>query len=187
MAEGEAITASIGFRAAGAQAFGARVLQQLLDGFEPPERERLYADPDQPATDRPARIPETLQSFATASVMRLLQEPHACMRALGEALSEPRSGVWFEAESVLNGDTGVRLHRGTRMLYDDRHVFINGEAYVAGGRDATLVHRLADRRALSAAERRRLSAEARELVDGWLAAGWLCPGDGVLDDVDPEA
>ena len=36
----------------------------------------------------------------------------------------------------------LRLDRRTRMLYDDRFVFINGESFRAGGRDAKLMHRL---------------------------------------------
>jgi 50S ribosomal protein L16 3-hydroxylase len=52
-------------------------------------------------------------------------------------------------------------------------VFINGEAFVASGRDALLMHELADRRRLPAAGLRRLSAGARELLDDWAEAGWL--------------
>ena len=44
----------------------------------------------------------------------------------------------------------VVLDRKTRMLYDERHVFINGESFRAAGRDATLARRLADRRRLDA-------------------------------------
>jgi 50S ribosomal protein L16 3-hydroxylase len=61
------------------------------------------------------------------------------------------------------------------MLYDDRFVFINGESFRAAGRDATLMRRLADRRRLQADELRRLSADARELLGDWFAAGWLHP------------
>ena len=59
------------------------------------------------------------------------------------------------------------------MLYDAQHVFINGEAFSAGGRDATLMRSLADRRRLEGAERRRLSTAAQALLQEWLAAGWL--------------
>ena len=61
------------------------------------------------------------------------------------------------------------------MLYDDRHVFINGESFRAAGRDARLMRRLADARRLSRAEVDALGAEARALVDEWRAAGWLRP------------
>ena len=61
------------------------------------------------------------------------------------------------------------------MLYDADHVFINGEAFAAAGRDARLMRQLADTRALDAASLSRLSPQARALLDQWLAQGWLQP------------
>ena len=65
------------------------------------------------------------------------------------------------------------LDRRSRMLYDDQHVFINGEAFRAAGRDARLMMQLADRRQLDAADAARLSPPARDLLADWVAAGWL--------------
>jgi 50S ribosomal protein L16 3-hydroxylase len=59
------------------------------------------------------------------------------------------------------------------MMYDDRHVFINGESFRAGGRDARLMRQLADQRVLGAREVAQLSTDARELVADWAEAGWL--------------
>jgi 50S ribosomal protein L16 3-hydroxylase len=59
------------------------------------------------------------------------------------------------------------------MMYDDRHVFINGESFRAGGRDARLMRQLADQRVLGAREVAQLSTDARELVSDWAEAGWL--------------
>jgi 50S ribosomal protein L16 3-hydroxylase len=89
-------------------------------------------------------------------------------------LSEPKPNVWFEgrAHGVADGSGGVRLAAATRMVYDSRHVFINGEAFVAGGRDAQLMRKLADSRLLTQTERRRLSPGAAELLTGWVNAGW---------------
>jgi 50S ribosomal protein L16 3-hydroxylase len=56
--------------------------------------------------------------------------------ALGESLTEPKARVWFEAGHG-SIDAGVRLDARTRMMYDAQHVFINGEAFRAGGRDAS--------------------------------------------------
>jgi 50S ribosomal protein L16 3-hydroxylase len=67
----------------------------------------------------------------------------------------------------------VALDRRTRMLYDGRHVFINGEAVAARGRDAVLLRRLADARFLDATRVRRASRAVRELLASWIAAGWL--------------
>ena len=63
------------------------------------------------------------------------------------------------------------------MLYDERHVFVNGESLRAGGRDATLMRRLADTRALGARDVSRLSDEALQLVNDWAQAGWLQADD----------
>ena len=70
----------------------------------------------------------------------------------------------------------MRLAPATRMLHDARHVFINGESYLAGGRDAELMRRLADHGRLDAAGCRALGAQARALLRDWVADGWLLPG-----------
>lgn len=173
VAVGECMTASIGFRAAGRAELRDEVLQRMLDGSERPDSDPLYRDPSQPATVQPALIPTALREFATREVVRWMLEPHALACALGEVLSEPKPLVWFEAGEPLSEGQGVRLDRRTRMLYDERHVFINGEAFRAAGRDATLMRRLADERTLSAARIAALSDDARELLDQWAQAGWL--------------
>jgi len=176
VAEGECMTCSIGFRAAGRDELAREVMQCVLDGADEAERGPLYRDPRLEATRVPGRIPAALQEFATGAVARLMRDPAALGRALGECLSEPKRGVWFDGEPGV-GDraesTGLALDQRTRMLYDDHHVFINGESFRAGGRDATLMRRLADRRELTPRELGKLSAEARELLDDWLASGWL--------------
>ena len=173
VAEGQAITASIGFRSAGSTTLGLEVMRQLLDAIEPPDQERRYADPHQHATTEPARIPDALGRYADESVARLLDDRRARACALGETLSEPKPGVWFDAGTAFAPSAGLRLDRRTRMLYDDWHVFINGDSYRAGGRDAKLVRRLADRRVLLPRDVGALSGEARELITQWIAAGWL--------------
>jgi 50S ribosomal protein L16 3-hydroxylase len=62
------------------------------------------------------------------------------------------------------------------MLHDARHVFINGEAFRTGGRDGTLMRRLAGARSLAARDCAALSADARELLAEWVADGWLHEG-----------
>lgn len=180
IADGECVTASIGFRASGRDEIARDVLQRVLDDADLDATGPLYRDPKQTATAEPARIPEALQAFAADAVARLLGDPDALAGALGAVLSEPKRGVWFDP---VDGDgergagdgsrLGVALDPRTRALYDDRHVFINGEAFRAGGRDARLMRRLADRRRLGAAELAQLSDGARELLEQWLGDGWL--------------
>ncbi len=174
IAEGECMTCSIGFRAPAPARLAQELLQHLADGLDAEAPQRLYRDPRQPATDAPGCIPQALQQFARDAVARALRDPAALDCALGEALTEPKPRVWFDPGQALQ-DSGVRLDRRSRMMYDAQHVFLNGESFRAGGRDAMLMRRLADRRELSAAEVARLSAGARELVDEWACAGWLHP------------
>ncbi len=178
VAEGECTTCSIGFRAAGRDEIACEVLQRVLDAADADDRGPLYSDSKQPATDTPGRIPRDLQQFATDAVARLLADPKVLACALGEVLSEPKRGVWFDDAgralgSVISVDTGIKLDQRTRMLYDDFHMFINGESFRASGRDATLMRRLADCRWLAANELHALSVEARALLDEWCEAGWL--------------
>ena len=175
VAEGECTTCSIGFRAAGRDEIARDVMQRVLEAADAETGGPLYRDPKQAATDAPARIPAVLQAFAGDAVQRLLRDPDALGCALGEVLSEPKRGVWFDAgtRSDPAESVGLMLDQRTRMLYDDRHVFINGESFRAAGRDAVLMRRLADRRSLRAHELEGLSNEARALLGDWSESGWL--------------
>ena len=172
VAEGECMTASIGFRAPPKETLAREVLQRMLDAAEEPERDALYQDPDQPATSSPGRIPASLAAFATDAVARFLADPLALPCALGELLTEPKPDVWFDAGESLADGVAVDRDRRTRMMHDDDHVFINGESFRAGGLDADLMRRLADARCLSAPDVARLSGDARELLDQWVESGW---------------
>ena len=179
VADGECTTCSIGFRAGGRTELGRDVLQRLLDASDADTPGPRYRDPAQPATDAPGRIPGALQAFAADAVARLLADPAALACALGEVLSEPKRGVWFDTAPAADAaqSLGVALDQRSRMMYDERHVFINGESFRAAGRDAGLMRRLADLRRLERDEVERLSAEAKALLDDWLDAGWLRRGE----------
>ena len=177
IAEGECMTASVGFRAATGTALAQELLHQIaaeLDAPEPGAREPIYRDPGAPATATPARMPDTLLDFARDMLERALADPQALPRALGALMTEPKPQVWFDpGMATLRTGKGLALDRRSRMLYDDRHVFLNGEAFVAGGRDARLMRQLADSRRLAPGDLARLSPGARSLLDDWVEAGWL--------------
>jgi len=173
VAEGECVTASIGFRAPARDALATEVLQRMLDGLDPEEPGPLYRDPQQPATATPAAVPPALETFASASVARLLAEPGALACALGEWLSEPKPQVFYDQAAVLARGAALVLDRRTRMLYDEHHVFVNGESFRASGRDAHLLRQLANVRQLEAAQVGRLSEAAWDLMQTWAADGWL--------------
>ncbi|MCE9661487.1 MAG: cupin domain-containing protein [Burkholderiales bacterium] len=195
IAVGECITASIGFRAPAAAGLAADALQRIADaaldateeaGPAGSTRNRLYTDRGQAATASPARIPEALQRFADAAVVRAAADAGARQRALGEALSEPKPGTWFERSPPARLAAGVVLDRRSRMLYDDAHVYLNGEAFRAGGRDATLMRAFADARRLEPAALTRLSSEARGLLARWVEAGWCRGNEEGAGDRDDE-
>ena len=184
VAEGECMTCSVGFRAPARQTLAADLLARLADAasevaeaaddFSPGKaRAARFRDAGQPATDNPARVPVALQDFARDAVARALSDPDALDRAVGESLSEPKPEVVFAAGRAPAPGQDLRLADRTRMLYDERHVYINGESFRAGGRDAALMRELADRRRLPAARWLRLSAPARALVAEWVEAGWV--------------
>ena len=181
IAEGPCLTASIGFRAPDAVGLAADALQRLAEAALDAREEAgtgvrrgnpIYADKAQPATDSPARIPPDLQRFADAAMARVAADARARRRALGEALSEPKPGTWFERAVSASLDGDLVLDRRSRMLYDDAFVYLNGESFRAGGRDATLMRSFADGRRLAAATIGRLSAEARALLERWVEDGW---------------
>lgn len=172
---GDCMTASVGFRAPRADELAGALLERLADSAPRP-RSALYRDARQGATATPGAVPASLRAFARRAVDAALAGPHAVERALGEWLTEPKPQVWFEAGRnavALPRGRGLRLDRRTRMGYDARCVYINGESLAAAGRDALLVHRLADARRLSAAEVARLGPAARHAIAQWLIAGWV--------------
>lgn len=178
IAEGECMTCSVGFRSPASQGLAAELLQRLAVPDDDAPAGRLYRDPSQPATARPGAMPAALQAFAHQALQRRLAEPGALERALGEVMTEPKPRVWFDIGPEASLDAGVHLDRRSRMLYDERHVFINGESFRVAGRDARLMHELADTRRLPAAACARLSDGAREVVQVWLDDGWLRVGPG---------
>ncbi len=177
VADGECITCSIGFRAPSDQELAREVLQRVLETELDDADAKLYRDPKQLATDTPARVPEALQIFAEEAVRKTLGNQEALAGLLGECLTEPKAQVWFDENDSLvtlaGMDVGLRLDRRSRVMYDERHVFINGESFRASGRDAALMRQLADTRRLNAAATSRLSAPALALALGWVRAGWL--------------
>ena len=167
---GECMTYSIGFRVPQRGGLAAEIAQRLADDHED---ETLYRDPDQPATQQPGRIPAGLQAFTADALKRLLEQPEDMARALGEVMTEPKPKVWFDEAEGEWAPGAIVLDRRTRMMYDEHHVFINGESYRAGGKDAALMQRLADERQLDVRAVRTASTGAKALLGEWFIAGWL--------------
>ena len=170
---GDCMTYSIGFRSPKRSELARELLQRLAEDAVDGVGEALYRDPKQPAVSTPGAMPTALQDFARQALDAALKDPHALPRMLGEYLSEPKSSVWFEAGQATALNQGVTLDRRSRMMYDEHHIFINGESYRASGRDATLMRQLADQRQLDARTLGRASKAAVKLIQDWCDDGWV--------------
>jgi 50S ribosomal protein L16 3-hydroxylase len=174
IAIGECMTYSIGFRAPAQNDLARELLMRLSDATEDLDAV-LYQDPSQEAVARAGAIPKSLQNFAQVTLDNALKDPHAFARVLGEFLTEPKANVWFEECKVSRLPKELRLDRRTRMMYDDKHIFLNGESWRASGPDASLMRRLADQRALTREQLQPASPGAKDLLLNWCRSGWLRP------------
>ncbi len=174
---GECMTYSMGFRAPRTGELARELLAGLAEEAVQVVGEAVYRDPQQPAVIQAGAIPEALQVFARAAVDKALKDPQLLDCLLGEYLTEPKPQVWFEsqAERELSWPQAVVLDRRTRMMHDAHHVFINGESFKAGGRDAQLLRQLSNDRRLDARAVSQLSAPALELLSDWCDDGWMHP------------
>ncbi len=180
-----------------------RVIDQLDDEDNVGLAQRMaarYADGDQCATATPGKVPQGLQEFAIkliasellntmANTEKALEKSSAkaggsgkgpfadknLACTLGEWLSEPNN-AHADPEVIVPRWTparGVTLCARTRMLYDDHHLFVNGQSWRAAGADARLMRTLADTRTLTALQLKSASEGALGLLKSWLAQGWL--------------
>ncbi|WP_439588838.1 JmjC domain-containing protein [Hydrogenophaga sp.] len=167
---GDCTTYSIGFRAPQRGGLAGELLQRMADEWQD---DTLYRDPRQHATATPAAMPVALRDFALDALQRLLADRRSLACALGEVMTEPKPRIWFDEASGAWTPGALRLDRRTRMMYDEHHVFINGESFRAGGRDARLMRTLADWRVLAEREVMHASEDAKTLLQDWFEAGWL--------------
>jgi 50S ribosomal protein L16 3-hydroxylase len=173
IAEGECMTCSIGFRAPSAREVERELLLRLSDepGADPSV---LYRESQQAATPHPGAMPAALRRFAERAVARAACRPGAAAQVLGQWLTEPKPNVWFDSGRALDAPVGgVRLDRRTRMIYDRRNLYVNGETYTLAGVQGMLLRRLADDRRMNAVSLRSLGRATRALLDRWAQAGWL--------------
>ena len=189
VAIGECMTYSIGFKVPKQVDLGRELLLRYADAVDeenlPDDEltmpvklkpEVLYRDADQEATPNPAQIPTALLEFAQQAITKAMADPDALARHLGEHLSEPKSNVWFDAPEgavKLSRKRGVKLALQSQMMFDARHIFLNGESWRAAGKDAKLMQKLANQRFLDARDMAMASDAAQALLQDWLEQGWL--------------
>ena len=169
-------TYSIGFRAPSAHELAIAFLDWKRDRIELAGR---YADPGRAPARSPARIDRTLQVYAQRALARVRWEPREVARFLGSHLSEPKPDVVFARRSGAGGlpafarrvaRRGVRLDSRTRLLYDGRDLFINGEALAWPRHGRVALQRLADARRLAAAE---VDERIHALLYRWYCDGFV--------------
>lgn len=199
--DGECMTCSVGFRSASRGELVRETLLRLADAVGDTLQDALahkaspvaladplcmlYADPSQPPTHTPGQVPQALRTFTQRSVMQALKDSAAVDRALGEYLSEPKPQVCFEVAPADTWDhrlaaamqSGIRLDARSCMLYDDEHVFLNGESWRVAGQDAVMLRQLADARGLTGVQCRKASKALRQQIEVWLEDGWLQPNE----------
>jgi 50S ribosomal protein L16 3-hydroxylase len=179
----DCITCSIGFRAPQKVELARELMDRLSEDLaERIDEAQLYTDKDQAATATPAEIPASLAVFAREALTRAIGNEVDLQIHLGEYLTEPKPDVWFEALDASAAKKiswskikTIELNAATRMMFDAKHIFINGESFAASGADAKLMRLLANERALQTADLAKASSDAQELVIEWISAGW-CHG-----------
>jgi len=180
VAVGECMTYSIGFRVPRSAELASELLMGLSEEMTEDQgtaSDALYQDPHQAAAIQDASVPKALQQFAAQSVAKALKDPQVLNCLLGESLTEPKPNVWFDAPDFeelprFEWPSEVCLDRRTKMLFDEKHIFINGESFRAAGKDAKLLRKLANQKTLSKALAGQLSENAAELMKAWWEEGW---------------
>ena len=180
VAVGECMTYSIGFRVPRSAELASELLMGLSEEMTEDQgtaSDLLYQDPHQAAAIQDASVPKALQQFAAQSVAKALKDPQILNCLLGESLTEPKPNVWFDAPDFddlprFEWPSEVHLDHRTKMLFDAKHIFINGESFKAAGKDAKLLRKLANEKTLSKALAAQLSDNAAELMQAWWEEGW---------------
>jgi len=172
-------TYSVGFRAASANEVAAAFLDYLRDHLDIAGR---YADPGLAPTRTPAAIDRALQRRHAALLARVAWDRSTIARFLGCWLSEPKPNVSFTPPERGHSPAaflarakrrGLRLDRRTQLLYDARHLYINGAALRWPDSNPAVLRRLANERALRPHEIAGASAACARLLHDWYRDGYL--------------
>ncbi|WP_286162407.1 cupin domain-containing protein [Methylobacillus flagellatus] len=179
IAVGECMTYSIGFRAPSAQELGHEFLSYLQEHLYLPG---LYADPDLQLQSSPALIAPAMQTQVADVLSQIRWDAMDVARFLGRYLSEPKPHVQFTQRkpAATKGflrkalQTGVGLDLKTLMLYDQHHIYLNGESMPRAPQDAWLLA-LADQRMLDAQSVGLLPAAGITQLSDWYQLGYIQP------------
>jgi 50S ribosomal protein L16 3-hydroxylase len=172
-------TYSIGFRAASATELAIAFLDFLRDRQDLPGR---YADPGLKPSGEPARIDPAMRRKCGAMLREIRWNADAVGEFLGCWLTEPKPAVWFDPPAGPRSRTafsaaaerhGVRLDTRSQLLYDDRQLYLNGEAVAWPRNGRKMLERLANVRALAPRELRTAAAPAASILYDWYRHGFV--------------
>lgn len=149
-------TWSVGFRAPSRHEFLQHFLIEAAESLSGPNPR--YQDKGVRASKQAGRIPEKLARQLKQWAQDFRSDKRVFEQALGRYLSEPASNAWFEGPRKLPTKhhwlaqalrRGVALHPSSRMVYDSRRTWLNGED---AGPPNDLLRALADQRYVQAAQ-----------------------------------
>jgi 50S ribosomal protein L16 3-hydroxylase len=175
------MTYSIGFRAPAANELATAFLDWLRDRLALDGR---YADPDLHVSNEPARIDATMQQRCARMLAAIRWDRDSVNHFLGAFLSEPKQSVLFTPPvPVLSPASfrasmrrhGVRLDLRSQLLYDDRQLYMNGDARPWPATGAPMLRRLANERALPRAATAAAAPGTIVLLYDWYRDGYLHP------------
>ena len=171
------MTYSIGFRAPTTQDLGTAFLDWLRDNIA---LEGRYADPDLTATAEPARIGTHMQSEFGTMLAKLRWDQAMIARFVGCYLTDPKPHVVFDRphrRTSLTAFTlravrrGLHLDPRTQILYDGRHVYVNGASIAWPRGPGLALKELANRRRIAGA--RLTGTPVLRVLHEWYCDGFI--------------
>jgi 50S ribosomal protein L16 3-hydroxylase len=173
----ECTTYSIGFRAPTAQEVGQAFLDHLRDTLDLPGR---YADPDLALQKDPAAIGAGMTTQIATMLEGIRWTRRDVAHFLGGYLTEPKPHVFFTPPRAplsrarflaRAARRGVSLALRSRMLFDRKGIYLNGDRYTPGADAAVVLRTLASSGVLPGGT--VLGAEVADLVYDWYRAGYV--------------
>ena len=152
------MTYSVGFRAPKTQEIASRFLEFLQDNMQ---LDGMLSDPGRRATTTPAHIDADFVGRIQHMLQQIQWDEGTVQRFIGEYFTEPKQHVVYDApEDALDFDAfasavaeqGVVLDLKSQMLFDDAHIYINGEALMCDSEAHPTLQQLANQRRLPAAD-----------------------------------
>jgi len=185
VAEGESITASIGFRAPQVGEMQSQFLYQLAEQLpDHGKAQRRYSDAGQPPTLEPARVPPHMTEKVAEMLAQIRWSEQDIAHFLGRYMSEPKQNVFFDTPSRPLAPPafltklkvrGAELDPKTRLLYDQRNFYINGENAPLTAALRREIQNLANTRLIAPQISVTLSHDSpvTHLLYEWYCAGWM--------------